>query len=241
MASSLCCKPVGSQARLVRAAAPFRVTMPALRCKVRQMATATEVGAKPEAKVDGSEPKVVDDYAPTTQQVQSLLSVLCEQTDIAELHLQAGGFELKVRRNTQGGASASPAFAAPAASAAAVVHEELAASPLPIAAGGEALETVDESLIYVPSPKVGIFRRGKYAGGKRVGKGNAVDEFTKVKKGQALGYVEQLGTYVTCEAPQAGEIVKFLVADGAAVEYGQTIAELAPYFGGHIIGDKKYA
>ena len=30
-----------------------------------------------------------------------------------------------------------------------------------------------------PISQVGIFRRGKYAGGKRVGKGDAVDEVSK--------------------------------------------------------------
>jgi hypothetical protein len=40
--------------------------------------------------------------------------------------------------------------------------------------------------------------------------------------------------------PAAGEIGKFHVEDGAPVEYLQTIVELAPFFGGHIIGDKKW-
>eukprot|EP00967_Tisochrysis_lutea_P057028 scaffold72230_cov18-Tisochrysis_lutea.AAC.1 len=63
----------------------------------------------------------------------------------------------------------------------------------------------------------------------------------QLKKGQTLGYVEQLGTYVPVEAPQAGEVVDFLVEEGAPVEYKQTIVEMAPFFGGHIIGDSKYA
>ena len=47
--------------------------------------------------------------------------------------------------------------------------------------------------------QVGIFRRGKYAGGKRVGKGDAVNEGDQIKKGQVLGYVEQLGTHFAVE------------------------------------------
>jgi hypothetical protein len=43
------------------------------------------------------------------------------------------------------------------------------------------------------------------------------------------------------QSPQAGEIVNFLLADGAPVEYLQEVVELAPFFGGHIIGDSKYA
>lgn len=41
--------------------------------------------------------------------------------------------------------------------------------------------------------------------------------------------------------PQAGELVMLHVEDGAPVEYAQLVAELAPFFGGHIIGDRKYA
>ena len=43
------------------------------------------------------------------------------------------------------------------------------------------------------------------------------------------------------QAPHAGEVVKVYIEDGAPVEYGQKVVELAPFFGGHIIGDSKYA
>jgi hypothetical protein len=43
------------------------------------------------------------------------------------------------------------------------------------------------------------------------------------------------------QAPQAGEIVDFVVDEGTAVEYNQPIVELMPFFGGHIIGDRKHA
>jgi len=62
-----------------------------------------------------------------------------------------------------------------------------------------------------------------------------------LKKGQAVAYVEQLGTFVEIKAPQAGEVARFRVSEGDAVEFGQIVVELAPFFGGHIIGDSKYA
>lgn len=46
---------------------------------------------------------------------------------------------------------------------------------------------------------------------------------------------------VQSQAPQAGEIVSFAVEEGQPVEYNQPIVELAPFFGGHIIGDRKHA
>jgi biotin carboxyl carrier protein len=56
-----------------------------------------------------------------------------------------------------------------------------------------------------------------------------------------VAYVEQLGTFVEVKSPQAGEVAKFRVDEGEAVEYGQIVLELAPFFGGHIIGDSKHA
>ncbi len=49
---------------------------------------------------------------------------------------------------------------------------------------------------------------------------------------------EHVDTHV--QAPQAGEIVSFAVEEGQPVEYNQPIVELAPFFGGHIIGDRKH-
>lgn len=36
-------------------------------------------------------------------------------------------------------------------------------------------------------------------------------------------------------------MARFEVNDGDPVAYKQVVVELAPYFGGHIIGDSKYA
>lgn len=185
------------------------------------------------------------DVQPSTKEVQQFLNTLVTETSIAELHLQVGTFELKVRRSlTTGGASVggAPAAPAPAAAPAYSAPQTLVITKAPAVDTLKTMEeSVDESLVPILSPKVGIFRRGRYAAGKRVGKGNTVNEGEQVKKGQTLGYVEQLGTFVPVESPQAGEVVKFLVNEGAAVEYRQEVVELAPFFGGHIIGDSKYA
>jgi len=179
------------------------------------------------------------DVAPSTEQVQTFLNTLCDETEIAEVELQMGTFKMKVRRNLQG-AAAAPVAAAPAAAAPAPAPPSLA--PLQYLSVDEPTpeESIDEALVYVAAPKVGVFRRGKYAGGKKIGKGNVVDQGARVKRGQALAYVEQLGTFVAVEAPQAGEVVSFKLQDGDPVEYKQVVVELAPFFGGHIIGDSKH-
>ncbi|KAF8058871.1 APX6 [Scenedesmus sp. PABB004] len=170
-------------------------------------------------------------------QVQQLLNTLVADTEIAEMELKMGSFQLKVRRSIDApapapapavvAAPAPPAFAAAAAPVAYVSVDDRAVPE----------ESVDEGMLPVTAPKVGVFRRGKYAAGKKVGKGNVANVGDTVKKGQTLGYVEQLGTFVELKAPQAGELASYKAEEGDPVEYGQVVVEIAPFFGGHIIGD----
>ncbi|EIE21470.1 hypothetical protein COCSUDRAFT_66905 [Coccomyxa subellipsoidea C-169] len=191
----------------------------------------------------------------STQQVQSLLHVLCDETEVAELELKMGSFELLVRRSTKGdisssslnGAASNGAMVAPppASAFASTQSMDIPAGDFP-AAQSVSVSSIDEdiddeSTIFLTAPKVGIIRLGRYVKGKKVGKGNIINVGDEVKKGQTLGFIEQLGTYVPMEAPQAGEIVDFLVDEGTAVEYNQPVVELMPFFGGHIIGDRKHA
>jgi biotin carboxyl carrier protein len=166
-----------------------------------------------------------------------------------------GNFALKVRRDVEG-AAAAPAPAAPspvadmgvraplpamAAAAPASGYASVDGSELSSDEGSARADSSDESAVYVVSPKVGIFRRGKYAAGKRIGKALCVEGVgATLKRGQTVGYVEQLGTYVPVDAPQAGEVLSIL-DEGAPVEYQQEVVKLAPFFGGHIIGEAKYA
>ncbi|KAG2496133.1 hypothetical protein HYH03_005736 [Edaphochlamys debaryana] len=221
--------------------AGFRAQRPAPIARLPAVkASATEVKEKKEKKKADAAEEEYDgpDVTPTTQQVASFINTLCTETEIAEMHLKMGNFELKVKRSVAGSAVHHFAHAAPAAAPVAAVS----AAPAEVAPPAPTAEdTVDESLVYVNAPKVGVFRRGKYAGGKRVGKGNLVEVGAQLKKGQPLGYVEQLGTFVEIKTPIAGELVKMHLEDGKPVEYGQMVAEVAPFFGGHIIGDSKYA
>jgi biotin carboxyl carrier protein len=107
-----------------------------------------------------------------------------------------------VKRNLK--SSAAPAYApAPVMAAPAPV---VMSSPAPSAPSTiEEDDEEDESKLFVSAPKVGIFRRGRYAAGKRVGKGLCANTGDQVKKGQVLGFIEQLGTFIAVEAPQAGE------------------------------------
>lgn len=173
------------------------------------------------------------------EQVESLLETLCEGTDLAQLELVLPGFKLRVRRSLAGSAAAAPAIAlvspvVPVAAAAPAPAAPAPAAPAPAASSDEE----DESHLPVLATRVGLFRRGRYVKGKRVGKGPMVNPGDSVKKGQVVAFVEQLGTYWPIEAPQSGEIAAFLVEEGEPVEYHQAALELAPFFGDHIIGDR---
>ena len=192
----------------------------------------------------------------TSPQVQAVMGVLCDETDIAELSVRLGGFELHVRRSLKPGGGAGSATAAAANSAAPPIPTPPPASAFASTASMDgaglpvgmsiattattSLDEEEETMILLGAPKVGVMRRGRYVKGKAVGKGPVVEVGATIKKGQVLGFVEQLGTFVTIESPQAGELVSFLADEGAPVEYGEPVCEIAPYFSGHIIGDAKH-
>lgn len=218
-------------------------------CRLQKPTVATRIQPIRAVKVEKQVEKKVEaeevfsdgpDVAPSTVEVQQLLNTLVADTEIAEMELKMGTFHMKVRRNIDGPAAPAIAAAAPVWAAAAPAAAASAA-PAYAPADSDTEESVNEGLVYVSSPKVGVLRRGKYVGGKKVGKSNVANVGDQVKKGSTLGYVEQLGTFVEVKAPQAGEITAFHAADGDAVEYNQNLVEIAPFFGGHIIGDSKYA
>lgn len=89
-------------------------------------------------------------------QVESLLSVLCEETDIAEVELKMGGFKMRVRRSINGAAAApAAAAAAPAAvPAPAPAPAPVAAAPAAVPAASVETADEDESLLDVTANKV---------------------------------------------------------------------------------------
>ena len=65
----------------------------------------------------------------------------------------------------------------------------------------------------IASPLVGIFHP-------------VVQPGEDVASGQSIGAIEALGMPTSVDAPQAGTVEDLLVADGAAVEYGQPLLVL---------------
>lgn len=177
-----------------------------------------------------------------------MLSTICNDTELAEVELKIGSFDLKVRRSIakEGGSAAQSfpqQFGSPFVSTSSMDQNDFSLpSPAPTEQSQQSADEDDEETenhVQVESHKVGVMRRGRYVKGKKVGKGPIADVGAQVKKGQVVCFVEQLGTFIPIETQQAGEIAIFLCEEGASVEYSQPLLEIAPYFGGHIIGDRK--
>eukprot|EP00897_Mesotaenium_endlicherianum_P009763 jgi/Mesen1/8815/ME000053S08218 len=152
---------------------------------------------------------------------------------------EVGKFKLHVKRDV--GSRRKKAMAAEAALQAPPVpskpiYESLpAAPPAPAAKSSPSPydsdeEEVDEGLLYVTAPKVGVFRRGRSAKGKQ-GKPLVVEE-GQVKKGQVVCYLEQLGTQLAIESEHTGEVVSVFLEDGDPVGYAERLIAIRPAFPG---------
>lgn len=166
------------------------------------------------------------------------MTMVCEETDLAQVDIELGGYKFHMKRKVGAGAKAAaaePLEAAPAPAAPAPAPATpFAAAAEPSASGNgffSAAEGEGLHIEMIKSPKVGVMRRGR-------GKGPpAVEEGDDVKKGQVVGYVEQLGTLSPIEAEVAGEVYEVLVDDLEPVEFGQPVLAIVPSF----VGIKKGA
>ncbi|GBG87255.1 hypothetical protein CBR_g45314 [Chara braunii] len=187
--------------------------------------------------------------APGPFEVQSLLMQLCDETSIAEVNLKMGGFQLHVLRDvTNLGRSRNTVSDARIAAPHVPGKPMVEAMTTPALANGKALavsappaqtrrasdteddDEVDEGLLHVVSPKVGVFRRGRFVKGKK-GRPMVV-EGQMIKHKQIIGYIQQLGTQQPIESEHAGEVVRFPVEDGEPVGYGERLVEIRPSFPG---------
>lgn len=190
--------------------------------------------AEPEVEAEDKSPEFEDSYdleTLTLDQVQELLSTVSEETNIAEVTLKLDDLEVRFRRS----AGNLPAPVAPAAPAATALPE----TPVPpmSAPMGDGIDAIsystddeDEAFSTVPvlSQKVGSFRRCRYVGTKQVGKTPMIVPGTRVKAGQPMAYVEQLGTFNPVEAPMDGEVVSVLLDEDDPVAYDQELFVIVP-------------
>ncbi|KAL4325367.1 hypothetical protein GQ457_11G009650 [Hibiscus cannabinus] len=187
---------------------------------------------------------------------EALVLEVCDETEIAELKMKIGDFEMHLKRNV-GGTKApmsiiSPTTAPPIPSE--PMNETAVATappppppsppkpspekPAPFKNGSfgkssklAALEASGSSnYVLVTSPIVGTFRRGRTIKGKR--QPPICKEGDLIKEGQLIGFLDQFGTELPVKSDMAGEVLKILFNDGDAVGYGDPLIAVLPSFHG---------
>jgi acetyl-CoA carboxylase biotin carboxyl carrier protein len=151
------------------------------------------------------------------KEIRELIEFLKEQ-EIAEFELERGDVKVRIKRD----AAAPPA--APqyvmAAPAVATASPPVPAAEAPTAPKEPAKE---EGLHIVRSPIVGTFYEAPSPGAPPFVKPGDI-----VTAGQVLCIVEAMKLMNEIESDVAGEIVKRLVNNGAAIEYSQPLFEVRP-------------
>ncbi|KAF5736530.1 Biotin/lipoyl attachment domain-containing protein isoform 1 [Tripterygium wilfordii] len=183
---------------------------------------------------------------------EALVLQVCDETEIAELKMKVGDFEMHVKRNV-GATNApmlniSPATPPPIPTKPMDESAPVAPPPSPPKSSPEkvspfrntssqnspklaALEASGVGgYVKVASPTVGSFRRNRTIKGKK--QPPICKEGDVIKEGQVIGYVDQFGTELPVKSDVAGEVLKLLFDDGDAVGYGDYLIAVLPSFHG---------
>ncbi|KAK4798241.1 hypothetical protein SAY86_030567 [Trapa natans] len=184
---------------------------------------------------------------------EALLLEVCDETEVAELKLKIGGFEMHVKRNV--GAAKSPISVVSPSVPPPIPSEpmdQLGSSTLPPPAPPkpspgktspftnvsfgkssrlEALEASGASgFVLVSSPTVGSFRRGRTLKGKK--QPPSCKEGDVIKEGQVIGWLDQFGTELPVKSDASGEVLRLLIDDGEPVGFGDPLIAVLPSFRG---------
>ncbi|KAJ9175947.1 hypothetical protein P3X46_014446 [Hevea brasiliensis] len=204
------------------------------------------------AKSDGSLEKSSLRSATFPNGFEALVLEVCDETEIAELKLKVGDFEMHLRRNVGATkaplSSISPTEPPPIPTKPMDVSASVAPTPSPPKTSTEkptpftnvsfgkssklaALEASGATgYVLVASPTVGSFRRNRTVKGKR--QPPIFKEGDIIKEGQVIGYLDQFGTELPVKSDVAGEVLKLLFDDGDAVGYGDPLIAVLPSFHG---------
>ncbi|KAE8684938.1 Biotin/lipoyl attachment domain-containing protein isoform 2 [Hibiscus syriacus] len=227
----------------------------------RRTVTLTASAKTPEATVtakpndstsQGSLEKKSSKNATFPNGFEALVMEVCDETEIAELKMKIGDFEMHLKRDVGATkvplSNISPTTAPPIPSepmneTAAATQPPSPPKPSPekptpfknFAFGKSSkLATLEASgssnYVLVPSPIVGTFRRGKTIKGKR--QPPICKEGDLIKEGQLIGFLDQFGTELPVKSDIAGEVLKILFNDGDAVGYGDPLIAVLPSFHG---------
>ena len=153
--------------------------------------------------------------------VQRLIKLL-DSSHFDELHLEAEGIKLSLRRN--GAASAVSAPMAPPPVAAALPATSSSAPLTRVAAPSPALAPVaDASLLEIRAPMLGTFY-----GAPKPGAAPFVAIGGQVGADSAVGIIEVMKLMNSISAGVEGVLVEVLVRDGDLVEFDQVLMRVRP-------------
>lgn len=181
---------------------------------------------------------------------EELLLEVCDDTEIAELKLKVGEFEMHVKRNI-GVVSAplsaiSPTVPPPIPSKP-MVESALAAPAPPIPSPEKANAFTDvpfkkssklaaleasgaKGYVLVTSPTVGSFRSGRTVKGRRMPP--ICKENDLIREGQVVAYVDQFGSQLPVKSDVAGEVLRILFKEDEPVGFGDPLIAVLPIFHG---------
>jgi acetyl-CoA carboxylase biotin carboxyl carrier protein len=146
------------------------------------------------------------------------LTKLLDSSQFDELHLEAEGIKLTLRRN--GVASSAPANAPTSVAAAPAAP---AARPAAAAPGATEGPTKDPSLIEIRAPMLGTFY-----GAPKPGADPFVAIGARVTADSAVGIIEVMKLMNSISAGVEGTLVEVLVRDGELVEFDQVLMRVRP-------------
>jgi acetyl-CoA carboxylase biotin carboxyl carrier protein len=152
------------------------------------------------------------------EDVQRLLQLL-DSSQFDEMHLEAEGVKLLLRRNSATPSSVPAAFAAaPVAAAMAPVQQAAPAEPAAPAAAAPG-----EKLLEVRAPMLGTFY-----GAPKPGAAPYVAIGDRVKPDSAIAIIEVMKLMNSISAGVEGVLVEVLARDGDLVEFDQVLMRVRP-------------
>ncbi|MCT7949405.1 acetyl-CoA carboxylase biotin carboxyl carrier protein [Ancylothrix sp. C2] len=156
------------------------------------------------------------------KEIRELLAAL-DQTDISELMLKSGDFELTVRKNSHSvevhPPESGPAEVRLSAPPAPVVSPE--PSPAIAAQPSAGPPASDKKLVDVMSPMVGTFYRAPAPDEPPF-----VEVGDRITTGSTVCIIEAMKLMNEIDAEVSGTVVEILGKNGAPVEYGQVLMRI---------------
>lgn len=163
--------------------------------------------------------KATEDSGFDLERLRKLVELM-EQHDLREVRLKKGSEQWHLRRGPQEVLQTVPMHAPPQVASA---PPSAAAAPAPAAAIAPPGAPKDDGLLTIKSPMVGTFYRASSPQDPPFSK-----EGDRITRDSVVCLVEAMKFFNQIKADCAGTIVKILVNDGDAVEFGQPLFKVKP-------------